>query len=290
MKEHRIQLADGRTLAAAEFGDPGGTPVIYSHGFPGSRLGAQLGEVEANRYGIRLIAFDRPGWGESDPLRGRRLSDWPRDIAAAADRLGCARFNLVGVSGGAPFALACAVALPKRVGRTALVCGLGPVAAMHKGDGMMWHNRLGLMLAARARWLVRPAIGVAGPLLKHFFRIAIDNLARHAGPADRAVLNDPTIRDILGREFREGFRHGGAGAAADGLIYGADWGLDLAAIESPVYLWHGEDDRIVPPAMARWVAKRIPGVHASYHPGEGHFSVAIRQLDKIFGVLRADLA
>jgi pimeloyl-ACP methyl ester carboxylesterase len=283
--ERRIQLPDGRTLAAAEVGDPDGTPLIYSHGFPGSRFGVQLGEVEAKRHSIRLIAFDRPGWGESDPLPGRRLSDWPRDIATAADRLGCARFNLVGVSGGAPFALACAAALPDRVDSTVIICGLGPVEAMHKGDGMMWHNRIGLKLASRARWLVRPLRRVTGPLLKRFCGIAIDNLARHAGPADRAVLTDPTIRDILGREFREAFRQGGAGAASDGLIYGADWGLDLAAIKSPVYLWHGEDDRIVPPAMTKWLAKRIPGAHASYLPGEGHFSVVIRHLDKIFGVI-----
>jgi len=288
--EHRIQLPDGRTLAAAEVGVPDGTPVLYSHGFPGSRLGVQLGEVEARRCGIRLIAFDRPGWGASDPQLGRRLTDWPFDIAAAADRLGCGRFNLVGVSGGAPFALACAAALPNRVGRTGLVCGLGPVVAMRKGDGMIWHNRLGLTLAARARWLVRPVMGIAGPLLRHFFSVAIDNLTRHAGPADRAVLNDPAIREIFGREFREGFRQGGVGAAADGLIFGADWGLELAAIKSPVYLWHGEDDRIVPLAMARWVADRIPGVRATYHPGEGHFSIVVHHLDEIFEVLRSDTA
>ncbi|MEE8412122.1 MAG: alpha/beta hydrolase [Acidobacteriota bacterium] len=286
MIEHRIQLSDGRTLAAAEVGDPDGTAVIYSHGFPGSRLGVRLGEVDAKRYGIRLIAFDRPGWGESDPLHGRRLTDWPRDVADAADRLGCTRFNLIGVSGGAPFALACAAALPDRVGRTGIVCGLGPVVAMHKGDGMMWHNRVGLTMASRAPWLVRPVMGVSGPILRRFFGVAIDHLARHAGPADAAVLADPAIRDILGAEFREAFRHGGAGAAADGLIYGADWGLDLAAIKGPVHLWHGEDDRIVPLAMAHWVAERIPGVSVSYHPGEGHFSLVIGHLAEIFDVLR----
>ncbi len=290
MKQYRIRLPDGRILAGAEVGDPGGTPVIYSHGFPGSRLGVELGEAQAASSGIRLVAFDRPGWGASDSLPGRRLTDWPVDIAHAADRLGCERFNLVGVSGGAPFALACALALPDRTGRTAIVCGLGPVAAMRRHDGMVWHNRLGLTLASRARWLVPPTMAVAGPLLKRLFRIAIDNLTRHAGPADRAVLTDPAIREILGREFREGFRRGGRGAAADGLIYGADWGLDLDGLSSAVHLWHGEDDRIVPVSMARWVAQRIPGVRARYLTGEGHFSVVTRHLDEIFDVLRVDPA
>ena len=290
MVEHRIELPDGRTLAALEVGDPRGTPVLYSHGFPGSRLGVELGKAEAERHGVRLIGFDRPGWGASDPLRGRRLSDWPMDIGAAADRLGCRRFNLLGVSGGAPFALACAAALPQRVGRVGVVCGLGPVEAMRKSDGMMRHNRIGLTLASRCPWLVRPAMGLIGPLLGRFFDIAIENLKRHAGPADRTALGDPKIHTILGREFREAFRQGGSGAAADALIYGAAWDFDPGAIESAVHLWHGDDDRVVPIAMAHWVAERIPGVHANYQAGEGHFSIAIRCMSDIFSVLATDPA
>jgi pimeloyl-ACP methyl ester carboxylesterase len=288
--EHRIQLPDGRILAAAEVGDPGGTPVFYSHGFPGSRLGVHLGAVEAKAQGIRLIAFDRPGWGDSDSRRGRRLTDWPGDIAAAADQLGCARFNLIGVSGGAPFALACAVAFPDRIGHTAIVCGLGPVNAMSRNDGMMWHNRAGLTLASRARWLVRPVMTLTGPLLKRFCKIAIDSLMRHAGPADRKILSDPAIREVLTREFQEAFRRGGAGAAEDGLIYGADWGIDLAAIKTPVHLWHGESDRVVPSSMGRWIAERIPGAQATYRTGEGHFSMVINYLAEILEVLRTDPA
>jgi pimeloyl-ACP methyl ester carboxylesterase len=288
--EQRIQLSDGRTLAAAEVGDPDGMPVLLSHGFPGSRLGVQFGAAEAQRHGIRLIAFDRPGWGASDPCRGRRLKDWPRDIAEAADRLGCPRFNLVGLSGGAPFALACAAALAQRVGVVALVCGLGPLEAMRTGDGMMRHNRIGLTLASRHPWLVRPAMAVASPLVRRFFDLAIDNLARHAGPADREVLADAEIRGTLGREFREAFRQGGEGASADALIYVADWGFQLASIETPVHLWHGDDDRVVPITMAHWIAARIPGVRANYHAGEGHFSIVVRRMSDIFTVLRTDPA
>ena len=288
--EHRIELPDGRVLAAAEVGDPGGVPVLYAHGFPGSRLGVGLVEAEAVRGGVRLIGLDRPGWGESSPCRGRRLTDWPRDVAAAADTLGCPRFNLLGVSGGSPFTLACAAGIPGRVGRVALVCGLGPVEAMRAGDGMMWHNRLGLGLASRTPWLVRPVMGLAGPLLRRFFDVAIDNLVRHAGPADREVLTDPAIREVLGREFREAFRHGGGGAAADGLIYGAAWDLDFGKIEAPVFLWHGEDDPIVPPTMARWVAERVPGIRTTYSPGDGHFSIVVRRIPEILEVLGTDPA
>ncbi|MDH3626475.1 MAG: alpha/beta hydrolase [Acidobacteriota bacterium] len=285
MIEHRINLTDGRTLAAAEFGDPGGTPVIYSHGFPGSRLGGELGQAAATQHRVRLIAFDRPGWGASTPQRGRRLADWPDDIAQAADQLECPRFNLVGVSGGAPFALACAAALPDRVDRVGLVCGLGPIEAMHRDDGMMGHTRFGLTLASRTPWLVRPVLAIVGPLLRHFFRPAVANLIRHAGEADRATLTDPEIRPVLEREFREGFRQGGAGASADALIYGNDWGLEFAAIQAEVSLWHGDADRVVPSSLAHWVAARIPDAKTNFHPGEGHFSIVIRYLPEILNVL-----
>lgn len=285
MNEHRIRLPGGRTLAAAEVGSPKGTAVFLFHGFPGSRLGVQLAHEEAQRQGIRLIAIDRPGWGQSDPLRGRRLHDWPADLVAAADRLHCDRFNVLGLSGGAPFALASAVAEPDRIGRVGLLCGLGPVAAMRKGDGMIWHNRLGLTLASRARWLLKPILIVVGPLLGHLHGFAISNLVRHSRAADRATLNDPWVRQIFGREFREGFRSG-AGAAADACIYGADWDLDFAAIRQRVYLWHGEDDVIVPVSMARWIAERIPDVRATYYPGEGHFSIVVNQLPEVLEVLR----
>jgi len=286
MIEHRVSLPDGRCLAAAEVGEPAGTPVIYAHGFPGSRLGVDLAAKEARKSGVRLIGFDRPGWGESDPLPGRRLIDWPRDVAAAADELGCPRFNLLGISGGMPFTLACAALLPDRVGHVAVVCGLGPVAAMREIEGMMWHNRIGLAMAGWTPWLVRPTMALVGPILKRLSGVAIDNLARSAGPADRAVLTDPAIRAILGREFREAFRHGGAGAAADGLIYGSAWGLDLAAIEPPVHLWHGEADRVVPIAMARWIVERMPRIHATFHPEDGHFSIITGRLSEILEVLR----
>ena len=152
----------------------------------------------------------------------------------------------------------------------------------------MWHNRVGLALARHTPWVVRPTMALVSPLLKRFFGLAIGNLIRHSDSADREVLTDPKIRAILGREFREAFHQGGAGAAADSLIYGTDWDFDLAAIRPPVHLWHGEADRVVPVAMARWILERMPAASANLRAGEGHFSIIIRSLDEILEVLRAD--
>jgi len=280
-----LKLRDGRTLAAAEFGDPRGKPLFYFHGYPGSRLEARLGHAAAVKRGIRLIALDRPGFGRSDSRRGRRLSDWPDDVRAAADELGLGRFAVTGVSGGGPYAAACAAGLGDRLTGAGILCGLGPPRSLRRGDGMMWHNRLGLTLAARLPWLVRPALLAIGPLLPRLSGLAIANLERHVADCDRETLADPEVLETVTTAFREGLSRGGAGMAEDGLIFGREWDFDPAAIRVPVFLWHGEQDRIVPASMGRWVAAAIPGAKATYHPEEGHFSIIVRRIDEVFAVL-----
>jgi len=104
-----LRLNDGRLLGYAEFGDPGGTPVMFFHGFPGSRLEGALGHEAAERAAVRMICIDRPGMGLSTFQPGRRMLDWPADVAALADALGIGRFAVGGVSGGGPYAAVCAL-------------------------------------------------------------------------------------------------------------------------------------------------------------------------------------
>ena len=104
----QFTLPDGRSLGYAAYGDPQGKPLFFFHGFPSSRLEAQFTEGVAGRLGARIIAIDRPGFGRSDFKKERRIRDWPDDVLALADALGIDRFAVLGVSGGGPYAAACA--------------------------------------------------------------------------------------------------------------------------------------------------------------------------------------
>jgi pimeloyl-ACP methyl ester carboxylesterase len=152
---------------------------------------------------------------------------------------------------------------------------------------MMWHNRLGLTIAERAPWLVRPALGIAGPVMARLSRVLIANLVRHVTEPDRVTLAQPDFLRILSGTFREAFHQGSPGAVSDALIYGRPWDVDLGSIRIPVHVWHGEEDAVVPVSMARWVARAIPGASATYLPGEGHFSLIARHSGAIFGALGA---
>src|SRR4051812_8415873 len=109
-----VTTPDGRTLAVHLAGDPGGRAVVVHHGTPGAGpLYVRHAEAAAAR-GLRLIGYDRPGYGGSDRHHGRAVADAAADVAAILDALGVQRFATLGASGGGPHALACATLLADR--------------------------------------------------------------------------------------------------------------------------------------------------------------------------------
>jgi pimeloyl-ACP methyl ester carboxylesterase len=110
-----LVLPDGRRIACAEYGDPSGLPVLALHGTPGSRLMFALADRAARDRGIRLIAPERPGYGLSDYRHAESLTQGAEDLSAVADTYELGRFAVIGVSGGGPYAVAAAAAMPDRI-------------------------------------------------------------------------------------------------------------------------------------------------------------------------------
>jgi pimeloyl-ACP methyl ester carboxylesterase len=266
-----VRLPDGRVIAVEEYGDPAGPTVLYFHGWPASRLEAGL----IPGLPVRLLAFDRPGYGRSSPHPGRTLLDWPRDVADVADRLGLQRFHVVGVSGGAPFAVACAYALPQRVRGAALVCPVPPAHGVDphaSGVGLLYRLGRHPVLAHRLFSTVRP-------LLRHRVITPRTLVGGSLPAADRECLDRQTLSG-LARVWREGVGRSVQGAAADAGIYARDWQVPLCGITVPVDLWHGGEDSLIPRyALAAFEA--IPNLRLHLVPDEGHYSLAIRHAPRI---------
>ncbi|MGH8582848.1 MAG: alpha/beta fold hydrolase [Gammaproteobacteria bacterium] len=282
-----IELADGSRLGYAELGSPGGVPVVYIHGFPASRLEARLSEAAAQHRGIRLIAVDRPGYGLSDFHPGHRLDTWPQRVTQLADRLGIGRFAVVGVSGGGPFALACAWQLGERLSRVAVVAGLGPVYEPWAVAALRWHAQVGFLLANHARPLLRPIYGVFPYLPMRFSPVTFYALLRRCTPRpDRQFLSEPAIRTGLVASIRESMRQGVRGALHELVVFSEPWRIPFDAIRVPVDLWHGGTDQVVPPLHGEFFARAIPSACWHYLAPEGHFSI-LRHADRILSPLAA---
>jgi pimeloyl-ACP methyl ester carboxylesterase len=280
-----IALADGRKLGLAEYGDPRGAPIVYCHGFPASRLEAAFAHDAARKLGVRLIALDRPGYGLSDFQPGRRIADWPRDVVEATKALGVARFAVLGISGGAPYALACGAQLADRVNAVGVVCGLGPTCA----EDLAFFTpfaRLMFGLARRAPPISRALVAVIGNVLARRPEWVFSVLAANLPPCDREVINDGSVRGSLLASVREAFRQGTHGVACDLALYAAHCEPAFAPIAAPTHVWHGQCDTTVPAAMGRRLAAAL-NASAVFSPQHGHYSLPIREIEAILRPLVA---
>jgi pimeloyl-ACP methyl ester carboxylesterase len=271
-----------------ELGDDRGPPILYCHGFPSSRREALLLHPIAQALGMRIIAADRPGYGDSDPQPGRTIRDWPDDVAALADHLGLSRFGVLGVSGGGPYALACVALIPERLTACALVCPLGPVYRLDLLRQMHWPTRLNLGLARVLPSLAHAAFGGLTPLLLARWPETVEHLRTLTAPAvDRVELACTGTRAILNRTIADAMRGGARGARRDLLLYTRPWDIAFDAITQPIDLWHGEIDGTVPVSHARWYAAHLPSCRARYLPDEGHYSLPLRHAKEILSALAA---
>jgi pimeloyl-ACP methyl ester carboxylesterase len=280
--DRTVTLKDGRKLGFAVVGDGGGAPIIYCHGFPGSRLEAVLMAKAAERRRARIIAPDRPGYGLSDVKPERTIGQWADDVAQLTEHLGIGRFSVLGTSGGGPYGLALAAQLPDRVQAVGIVCGLGQLHRTEAMQAMRWPARFGFTAARTAPWILRLIYGeLLGRLTRRKPETALSLLALGSPASDRSTLSRPEIKSVLCASVREALRSGVKGALQDMVLYAHDWGFDLTRIRAPIMFWHGEADVTVPVSHTRALAEVFPHAQVFTFPGEGHFSLPVEHSDEI---------
>jgi pimeloyl-ACP methyl ester carboxylesterase len=269
--DHDLVLQDGRRLAWREFGDPAGVPVLALHGTPGSRLKFEITDRPARALGLGVVAPDRWGYGATHPHRAPSLAAFAADVRELADALAIARFAVLGVSGGGPYAAAVATCLPQRVSALALFAPVGPIA----GEAIAMSVFHGFCFGrfARSRWAPRATFATFGAILRASPQLGMAIAMSRAGSADRAILA-AGASGRLSRTFAEGLRRGPDGPSIDMLLFGRAWELPLAAATAPARLWLGSQDRHVPHAAARLLASRLPACIVTDLPDAGHLWIA----------------
>lgn len=268
--EGSLHLRDGRRLSYAEYGDPDGEPVLLFHGNPGSRLFWGLLPGSPFRPALRLIAPDRPGFGLSDFNPHGSFASWPADIVELADALELKRFAVVGLSGGGPFALACAWKLPERLRAVGVISSVGPFDVPGATEGMGRANRRLFAFAGRAPGVARSLAPLAAVLMRRAPEAGMKRLAFKFPEADRTILARPEVHALVRGDFPEAFRQGGKGPVHELILYARPWRFPVDQIETEVWLWHGEADRSVG-ATGRYLAATLPNCRANLIPGAGHF-------------------
>ena len=270
-----VTTADGRTLTLELGGDPAGLPILAHNGSPNTRhLYGPLLE-DAVEHGIRLISYERPGYGGSTPQPGRTVADCAADVRAIADALDIQRLAVWGASGGGPHALACAALLPDLIAAAAAICSIAPYGApgLDYFSGMGKDNeediKLYLRDPAAARVKSRQdrldALAVTPDQVTEGWKTLLS-------PTDLAAVSDE-FAAFLVSSFQDGLATTDEGWWEDGEAHLQPWGFDLDAISIPVSVWHGREDRFVPFQHGEWLAAHVPGAEAHLSDTDGHLTL-----------------
>jgi pimeloyl-ACP methyl ester carboxylesterase len=234
--------------------------------------------------GVQLISFDRPGYGESDRLEGRRVADAATDVLTIADAFGLGKFAVVGRSGGGPHALACAALLPERLTRAAVLVGIAPRGAegLDWYDGMTRSNVLEHMEAAKGYEGLAAMTEAFAEAVRADPASLLTRLQTDMPDPDLRVVADHGIRAMLLKTYTEALRTSAHGWIDDALAFCSPWGFDPATVTVPILLWHGASDNFSPVSHARWLANRIPTAAVVVQAGAAHFGA----LDVLPDILR----
>ena len=281
--DQAISTEDGRKIRINEVGQPDGVPVLVLRGTPQSRLLYDAWVKDAKLRGIRLIAYERPGYGGSTALPGRTVASAANDVAAIAKALGLNRLAVWGISGGGPHALACAALLPGLVVAAAALASLAPYSA----DGLdyfagMGESNIALMRAAlKGREACEQFVeGEAADLLRATAETVMQAFHSLLCPVDAAVLTTDFANFVV-RSVYEGIGERRSGWVDDEIAFTTPWGFELSQIRIPVLLMHGEQDQMVPVSHGKWLASKIPNVDARLLSNDGHLTLSARRIPDV---------
>ena len=268
-----VKVGRRRELGYAEFGDPAGRLVLWHHGTPGARRQVPLsGRRAAERLGIRLVSVERPGVGRSTDHGYRSIREWAEDAARVVDHLGHDRFAAVGLSGGGPYALACAHELPERVAVVGLLGSVCPMVGPEAAPGASI-----VSLAVHFQALLDPMRRALGPALwlavQPFLplgKLALRLYSSRMPEGDQEVFADPEMEAMFLDDIVEASRQRFGAVLHDVALFGRPWGFDLAGVHTPVFWWHGDADNIIPLAHAEHSNLLLQACRFELRPTESH--------------------
>jgi len=281
--ERTVQTPDGRTLAVQEAGDPAGKAVLVHMGSPNSRHIYGPNAADAAAKGLRLICYDRPGYGGSTAQPGRTHADCAADVAAICAALEIDRVAIWGISGGGAHALASAALLPDLVVASASLAGLAPYGA----DGLDFFDGMGednvddfkLFLSDKAA-----ARAKTEKDRQEFLTVTAGDLSQALKtlltPVDAAALTGE-LAEYLAFTGHEGLAPGSEGWWEDAEAQAGPWGFDIADISVPVMVMHGRQDKFVPVGHGEWLAAHVPGADARILDNDGHLTLLEHRIPEV---------
>jgi pimeloyl-ACP methyl ester carboxylesterase len=262
-----MQLGQGTQVSWQEYGKSTGYPVFYFHGLPGSCVEAESADAAARDLGVRIIAVDRFGYGDSHSADGFGFFNFSDALSEIVHALNLGRYSLLGFSGGGPYALACATRLGEHIDKIAIASSPAAFSTTVMQAHYNPQSRPLFELAAVDIELARQQLAPLAQSPQAALQYMLSNISTD----DQRLFNQSQYHDSYAKSMTGALNQGTEGTVFDLNLLGLPWPFDIHAMRVPVSIWHGEEDPICGIAIADYLADTIPGARLHKLPGKGHF-------------------
>ncbi|XP_022935255.1 uncharacterized protein LOC111442192 [Cucurbita moschata] len=283
----RIKLRDGRYLAYKEHGVPKDSAkykIIFVHGFRSCRHDAGVANTISpdviENLGIYIVSFDRSGYGESDPNPNRTPKSTAYDIEELADQLGLgSKFYVIGFSMGGQVVWSCLKYIPNRLAGAALLApainywwsglpaNLTNEAFYQQSEQDQWAVRVAHYTPWLTYWWNTQRLFPSSSIIAASSR----NLSHQDKELESKLVGRKECQPIFSQQGEHESIH------RDANVGFGKWEFSPLDLENPfpgnegsVHLWQGDEDKIVPFALQRHIAKQLPWIHYHEVAGAGH--------------------
>lgn len=276
-----VLLSDGVRLGikTRQFGTPDGWPIIAAHGTPGSSLGPWPRSFVLRMAGIRLLAWDRPGYGDTDRHQGRIVADAATYVEAIAKAYGIGKCSVAGRSGGGASVLASAALSPHLVVNAAIFSSLGPIEATSNWQSQINEGNKAAYDPSSDRASLSARFAENAWATRKDPYAVLNDIQPEMSEADKNYVDDPAMRKLIADSHADGLRNGHWGRFDDVMAARQPWGFSVRSIQAPVFMAYGGDDTFTPLEHYSWLAENIPTAKAAFYPEMGHMET----LDLVFG-------
>lgn len=286
MTEFRfVTLSDGRRLCFLEFGKQNGHPAFYFHGAPSSCLEPLLIDNELFiEYGLRIIAPNRPGIGQSDFQNNRSLNDWPNDVLSLADHLKLDKFSVFGNSGSGGYVTACAAVIPERLLSAVVVSGGWQMNLPEAKKNLKFPFSMFWMVAAKLPFLLPFLLGTMKSSPKASKEKGLTQAKKMLPAPDYEALVQNDRAETLAKALDEALINK-KGVAWDLRLYLKRFDFNLSEITFPITFFHGAKDQNMPIQLVKKMVAQIPHASLITYENETHLSTLCNHFNEAAEIL-----
>lgn len=273
-------------ISSLKWGPENGKPILAFHGFPGSVHDVTAFGLWAEKYGSRLFAFDRPGYGETDYGFKKDITLFYEEILKQIPEN--EKITVIGVSGGGPYATDFVARYSHRIEKLILVCAVAGLKNAESFNSFPFAARTGLRVFSKMNPKLQQSLFRLIRKMRGAPEKFHDKFVMSLPFIDQKTFEDDRVRQAMKSSFARAAAQDLLGAVAD-LNFYLNWEPPQNfPKEIRTYIFHGTLDTIVPFVSSKIFREHIPSAKFQSWE-EGHFSLPVKRLEEIMKIASEEI-